>query len=382
MIYKILRFFAGITIIAFFRKIYWINENNIPKTGPVLIACNHPMAFTEACIAACFFPRSIHFLVRGDVFVKKWMWFFKATNQIPIYRFRDGFQNLRKNAKSFEQVDHQLVKNQAIILFPEGNTVFQKRLSPLQKGLGRMALNALIEHEINDLLILPMGVTYSDGLSFHSDVYVNFHQPIPVKEWKQQYLEDSKMAIRDLTKVVEDRMKQLLVHIEESVDQEMAQNGLSKLDHYQRGGWLFGKSKDSKPLSKRQEWISNLTHNKATNPELHDEGGKFNKMGNRLNLIWFVLLSPLALLGYILNAVPFYLAKFIANSRVKLVEFVTAVRLGTWMLLQFIYLLILFLVFLFWMNLVIALFAVLLMVVLGFLTKAWFEFWVRHKMSA
>ncbi|MCB0688923.1 MAG: 1-acyl-sn-glycerol-3-phosphate acyltransferase, partial [Saprospiraceae bacterium] len=157
MLYKILRQIVASLFKIYFRKIYLIDSSKVPLKGPVLISSNHPMAFAEACLLACFIDRPLYFLVRGDVFKKGWNWFFNGTNQIPIYRFRDGFSNMRRNRDSFSRAHDALADDKAILIFSEGNTRLQKKLSPLQKGLARLAFGAYAEKNVQHIQVVPVG---------------------------------------------------------------------------------------------------------------------------------------------------------------------------------------------------------------------------------
>jgi 1-acyl-sn-glycerol-3-phosphate acyltransferase len=65
----------------------------IPLDRPVLIASNHPSAFLEACLLATHFPKSLHFLVRGDIFINKFIvWLLAQFHLTPIYRFPMGLK--------------------------------------------------------------------------------------------------------------------------------------------------------------------------------------------------------------------------------------------------------------------------------------------------
>ena len=70
MIYSFVRPIAAYALKIFFRKIYFTNRDRIPKGKPLILAINHPTAFIEPCILACFLPIKLHFLVRGDLFKK------------------------------------------------------------------------------------------------------------------------------------------------------------------------------------------------------------------------------------------------------------------------------------------------------------------------
>jgi len=104
MFYKLLKVWAHLAFRLYFRRMFIFGRERIPKKGPVIFLVNHPSTFLEACIIASNQHRDLHFLVRGDMFEKKWLLpILRSTNQIPIYRFKDGFGKLRNNKSTFEQ---------------------------------------------------------------------------------------------------------------------------------------------------------------------------------------------------------------------------------------------------------------------------------------
>src|SRR4029079_6252600 len=102
MIYAFIRLWSTIFLRLYFRKTIIYGCDRVPMKEPLILASNHPSAFLEASILATVMKRCLHFLVRGDMFSPRFKWLFNWTNQIPIYRKKDGIANLRKNASSFD----------------------------------------------------------------------------------------------------------------------------------------------------------------------------------------------------------------------------------------------------------------------------------------
>ena len=69
MLYNIVRPFAKIALGLYFRKIYIANREAIPDDKPVILAANHPTAFIEPCILACWLVQPLSFIARGDLYV-------------------------------------------------------------------------------------------------------------------------------------------------------------------------------------------------------------------------------------------------------------------------------------------------------------------------
>ena len=212
MIYQVLRPMARLACLLYFRKIFLLNVEGVPKQGPLLLVCNHPSAFFEPCLLAVLLPRPLYFLTRGDFFKKRFFsWFLRQTHQVPIFRVQDGFDKLRNNPDTFAFCYQALSENKAILIFPESWTVLEKRLRPLQKGAARLALGAL-EH-IPTLNILPVGITFSDPTKFRSLVTIKCGNLIPVIPPKEPG--DERTAIAKITEQIRTALRALMVHIEQ-----------------------------------------------------------------------------------------------------------------------------------------------------------------------
>lgn len=218
VIYRIIRPMARLASLLYFRKIYLLNVEAVPKKGPLLLVCNHPSSFFEACILAVLLPRPLYFLTRGDFFKKKaFSWFLRQTHQIPIFRSQDGFDKLRNNQDTFAYCYQALREQKAILIFPESWTILEKRLRPMQKGAARLALGAL--RHIPDLNIFPVGVTFSNPLKFRGTVTVKCGNPIPVSLPPDTSDERAMMAV--ITSQIEKALRSLIIQIDQSEREPM-----------------------------------------------------------------------------------------------------------------------------------------------------------------
>jgi 1-acyl-sn-glycerol-3-phosphate acyltransferase len=206
---------------VYFNNISVKGMEKIPVKGPVILAVNHPAAFTEACLLATLSKRPLHYLVRGDVFVNKFVNFLLAqTNQTPIYRFRDGFSKLRDNEKTFSNCYEKLDSGKILLIFCEGNTKMEKRLRSLQKGLARIAFGAYKSKGIENLPIVPIGVNYSKEAKMGEDVMINVGEIINVKDYVLTFNSSEKKGILELTGAVEEEMRKLVVDIQSGKEED------------------------------------------------------------------------------------------------------------------------------------------------------------------
>jgi len=351
MIYRLLRLLVRLTLHAYFRRIYILDAEKLPLDKPVLIACNHPSAFMEAVILACFLPRPLHFLVRGDVFRNpRFRWFFKATNQVPIYRFRDGFANLRNNARTLDYCYETLKEGHAILIFSEGSTELVRRLRPLQKGTARIAMGAIDFSPELDLHIVPVGVNFTDPTMFRSDVMVRVGDPIRAQDYYEAYRADAPGTFQVITEDLTGRLKPCVVHIGEHLHEHQVEPLFSILRSGDRG--FKGPVSHKDPQRFRMEWalanalgemsprffdylLEKVDTLERLMPRLH-----FNRpvtflhrtslLGGLLGLVFY----PVYWLSLLIWGVPFGIAHWITERKVKQIEFYGPVRLGAGMLLS------------------------------------------------
>ena len=127
MLYRLVRPLAALGIRANYQHICISNTDRIPVDKPVILAANHPTAFMEPCILACFLGRPLYFLVRGDFFKQPlYNFLLRQLNMLPVFRMRDGgYRNLKNNYSTFEACFEALKSNKTIMILAEGRTIHE-----------------------------------------------------------------------------------------------------------------------------------------------------------------------------------------------------------------------------------------------------------------
>lgn len=183
---------------------------NVPRKGPLIVASNHPSAFLEASILGTVLGRPLHYLVRGDMFHPKFQWLFDWTNQIPIYRQKDGISNLRKNASSFDLTYRKLAKGDAVVIFPEAKTTLEKKMRPIQRGTAHLAFGTLpFLQEGEGIYILPVGVNYTEPRLPGTDVVIKVGSPFLTTTGAREDRE----AIDSFTETLSNVLSPLIIQI-------------------------------------------------------------------------------------------------------------------------------------------------------------------------
>ncbi len=214
--YWVLKKYASLALHVYFKKVQVVGKENVPKNAPIILAANHQNAFLDAMLIASFLGRKPYFLTQAGVFKNKLSnRFLRILNMMPIYRFRDGMGNMKKNDQVLETCKNLLLDNQAILIFPEGNHDLRWTLRPLQKGITRMLFAA--EHERGFELgskVVPVGIQYEKHTEFRSRVLLTVGNPIATGDYKEDYLTDEKVATKNLLARLKSSIQPMIVDVQ------------------------------------------------------------------------------------------------------------------------------------------------------------------------
>ena len=194
----------------YFNKIQVSGVENIPKKEAVMFVANHQNALVDPLLIGALTPRELNFLTRSDVFstplIKVLL---SSVNMLPIYRIKDGLNNLSKNEEVFQKCYSILNNSGTILIFPEGNHNIKKRLRVLSKGFTRIVYGALEQNPEQDIYLIPIGINYTNAKKYGSSLHLIYGEAIKVR---QQDVSDINF---DLKKEMSESMKKLICHIED-----------------------------------------------------------------------------------------------------------------------------------------------------------------------
>jgi 1-acyl-sn-glycerol-3-phosphate acyltransferase len=210
--YESVRLFLKISLHFYAKKIKVYGKNKIPKKGAVLFAINHPNALMDPLFVTSNSKRENHYLVRADVFkkplIKKAL---ASLNLMPIYRIRDGRNQLSNNQEVFEKCFDILKRGETLIIFPQGGHSRDRNIKPLSKGFTRIVFGALEKNPTLEITVIPVGVTYQNSSSFPSKVSIHFGELINSREILSK--NEKPKAINILKNEVRNQLEKLTVHI-------------------------------------------------------------------------------------------------------------------------------------------------------------------------
>lgn len=212
--YLLVKAYIKLGLFFYSKKTRVHGSENVPKKGAVLFAVNHPNGLLDPLVVATHSPRISHFLVRAAVFKKPLVKKFLATlNLMPIYRIRDGRNELSKNTAVFNECFEILKNKQALMIFPEGSHDKRRTIRPISKGFTRIVFGALEKYPTLKIQIVPVGLTYQKAGDYPSKIALHFGKPILANDYFNQKTPLDLKQIDLLKKAVRGQLKKLSVHI-------------------------------------------------------------------------------------------------------------------------------------------------------------------------
>ena len=164
---------------AYFSKVEVIGQENIPTTGPVLLAPTH-QAYWDSLLVGLVGKRAgryLRFMVTADECLGIQGWFVRRLGGFPVHVRRPAVQSLRHSVELLQA-------KEMLVIYPEGN-IFRDRINSLKPGLARIALRAERSRPNLDIKIIPITLTYSNPYpKWRGTAKIRIGQPISVAEYK------------------------------------------------------------------------------------------------------------------------------------------------------------------------------------------------------
>ncbi|MGZ4078472.1 MAG: 1-acyl-sn-glycerol-3-phosphate acyltransferase [Bacteroidia bacterium] len=373
----------AILSLRIFYKLDIIGLERIPQNMPVVLSPNHSNGFIDPVVIAMFPVQKVRFFARGDVFKGKLvLWILNQLNISPMYRLQEGYSEIKKNDKTFEECRQLLRDNKTILIFPEGICIQERRLQPLKKGLSRIVFQTLDSLDYSkDIAVVPIGLNYSEPKRFRSKLFIEIGHPVSVKGYAEAFKKDKVRGINDFTKVLESEMAKYMVIIKNPGNDDL----VAGVEEIYLDQWMRDKDQDPKKLSNHydatREIVDMINYLDEKNPSviasLKEKMSAYTKRLKENNLrdhllreesickmnigtfifeyVIIYLGMPVYFIGLLMNYLPYYIAKKFTKKKIKKNEFKASVyaniSLMMWVVFYFIQLIIVGLVFRNWILL-------------------------------
>ncbi len=206
------RFFSGV----YYRRFVVRGQENLPPVGtPYMIVSNHQNGLLDALCILFGLPErhTPVFLARSDIFTKpfvaKILCFCKL---LPIFRQRDGKEQLGKNEAIFDFAARMIGEGMAVSLFPEGHHQEGHYLGRFKKGFARIAFDAAErKHFPADMLIVPAANHYVRYRGHRTEAMLTFGRPVRLADYYAAYRENPVRAMVLLAEELEGRVRGMML---------------------------------------------------------------------------------------------------------------------------------------------------------------------------
>lgn len=223
MFYQVLKLIVGLGIRLYYREVRVKNKVNLKTEGPLIIIANHPNTLMDAMMLGYVCKQPIHYMAKATLFDSKFkMWLLRSLNMIPINRIGEGRVKGVSNQDSFEVCYEVLEKGKTLVVFPEGTSFQERQLRQLKSGTARIALTVESRNQNKlGLIVLPIGLNYSQAEKFKSSVLVNVGHGISVKEYTKDFEGNASAGAKKLTEQFRIRLEQVLVNSDNKNEEKL-----------------------------------------------------------------------------------------------------------------------------------------------------------------
>ncbi len=339
--YYFLKVYVQIVDWFIHNKIIVTGKENIPKNKPIVFAPNHQNALSDPMSILLNTRFQPVWLARADIFKNKIAAaILRFLKILPVYRMRDGKENLSKNDETFLNSIKVLENNLAIGLFPEAAHTGRRQMISHKKAVPRIVFTAIEKASENlDIQIIPTGIYYSNYWKFNRNLIVNFGKPIAVKDFMEEYKKNQNSA----TLLLRDKIYEELVPLVIEISSKKYYHDFETIRKIYGRYYLQRKKEKYSVLNlfkSDQIMMSRLNKLETQRPEetenlvrmVKDYMSNLEKVKIKswlidrhyhntikvfVNLIALLTGLPFFLYGFIFNAIPFFSIDIIVRKKVK-----------------------------------------------------------------
>jgi 1-acyl-sn-glycerol-3-phosphate acyltransferase len=204
----------------FFREIVIEGRENLPPSGPVILAPNHPNDLLDPLLTLFFNPPlRLRHIAKSTLFhVPIVGRILRRMRAIPVLRHREA-QGPVDYTSFFDECVEALMQGDSVVIFPEGGSSENPFLGHLKTGVARMYFLGL-ERGI-DVPIIPAGINYEEGSIFRSSVLLLVARPVDTSRAVALHALDPAAAIHELTAEIEEVLSDHVFQAETFQDREL-----------------------------------------------------------------------------------------------------------------------------------------------------------------
>ncbi|KII85516.1 hypothetical protein PLICRDRAFT_319211 [Plicaturopsis crispa FD-325 SS-3] len=228
LVYRALRQISEWTVAGYYNEVRVEGAENVPADAPLIIAARHPNEIIDVAAITITIPyrRHLSFWAKSPLFSWAIMRaILLSSGAIPVLRMpnkptdkESSDPGVRQAASTrqtalFASTSAALDAGAAVAVFPEGTTCTEPGMPLLREG----AVWAAVEfvkwadrkrYKGEDVLIIPVGITYTDKMVLKSNVIITYAPSIRITDYYKPGIEESRV-VKEVTAELERRLLQV-----------------------------------------------------------------------------------------------------------------------------------------------------------------------------
>jgi len=226
-----------LVLAIFFRRIEVVGGERVPRgeakvrRPPLVVVANHVNGLIDPLFILG--PLGLPARLLG----KSTLWKIPILAQlldlaggVPVYRRQDSGVDTARNRETFARCHEELASGGIVAIFPEGISHDQPQLQPLKTGAARILLEAETRYGPLGSRILPVGLVFEERGRFRSRALVVVGPPIDPAEEIELAARDEPTAVRLLTERVTEALQRVTLNYRSWEESRLVERGARILE--------------------------------------------------------------------------------------------------------------------------------------------------------
>ena len=205
-------------VVRFYYPIIRVTHaERLPSEGATLYIANHPNSLIDPVLIGITTQRPVRFMAKAPLFEGKLLGaLMRSVGMIPAYRASDDKSSVRRNVESLTVAAENLAKGLPMGVFPEGKSHDLTHVEQVKTGAARIAQQAVALADGKPVWVVPLGINYEEKPQFRSRVWVAVGETVDATAWFAEHEGNEKQAMRQLTIALDERLKAVVVHLDDA----------------------------------------------------------------------------------------------------------------------------------------------------------------------